>query len=272
MSLSKRIVFVYKNSSVKPLDKISTRVYHLLTMNITDRQKLILLAIIHEFMNDSNEVGSGTLVEKYDMDVSSATIRSEMVRLMEQGFLEKSHISSGRLPTDQAIRLYVRENLGSKDFSAVQEALVRQGIFKLRFSQEELIKEILHELVSECDCASFVFLDDMSRYYGVSSLMKFDELRNIEVLQRVLDLLEDQNMLRQVFSKYGGDEVSLLIGEESGIADLQNCTMAFTRVNMQHNKPGHVGVIGSRRLNYGKVIPMLNTIRESIASSLKGWK
>ncbi|MCK9368803.1 hypothetical protein M0R04_02380 [Candidatus Dojkabacteria bacterium] len=241
-------------------------------MNITDRQKLILLAIINEFMASSNEVGSGTLVEKYDMDISSATIRSEMVRLMEQGFLEKSHISSGRLPTDQAIRLYVREGGSKNSFSAVDEALVRQGIYKVRFSQEELIKEILHKLVSECDCASFVFLDDMSRYFGVSSLMKFEELRHIEVLQRVIDLLEDQNLLKQVFSKYGEDEVSLLIGDESGITDLENCAMAFTKVHMQHDKVGHIGVIGSRRLNYGKVVPMLNTIRQSITSSLKGWK
>ena len=58
-------------------------------------------------LEDSEEVGSLALVEKYDLGISSATIRNEMVKLMRLGLLEKSHISSGRLPTDQALRLYV---------------------------------------------------------------------------------------------------------------------------------------------------------------------
>lgn len=239
---------------------------------LTDRQKLILLAIIHEFMDSAQEVGSTTLVEKYDLDLSSATIRSEMVRLMNQGFLEKSHISSGRFPTDQAIRLYVNEGTNKQAFSAVEEALVRQGIFRVRFSQEELIKEILNTLVKQSNSAAFVFADDMSRYFGVSSLMKYDELKNIEVLQRVLDVLEDRNLLKNVFSKYDKGEVSMLIGHESGISDLQDCAIVFTKISIDNKTDGHMGVIGSRRLNYRKVIPLLKTVRDSVESSLKGWR
>jgi heat-inducible transcriptional repressor len=65
-------------------------------MSITERQREVLMAIIKEFMESAQEVGSVTLLEKYDFDVSSATIRNEMVRLMEEGLLEKSHVSSGR--------------------------------------------------------------------------------------------------------------------------------------------------------------------------------
>lgn len=83
-------------------------------MDLTERQREILIAIIKEFMQEADEVGSLSLVEKYDLGVSSATIRNEMVKLMDLGLLEKSHISSGRLPTDQALRLYVAKILEKK--------------------------------------------------------------------------------------------------------------------------------------------------------------
>lgn len=223
-------------------------------------------------MNDAHEVGSVTLVQKYGMDVSSATIRSEMVHLMDQGFLEKSHISSGRMPTDQAIRLYVRQIIDSSKLSPVDQAVIKQALFKIRFSEDELVKGILDVLVNYANSAAFLFMNDMSRYFGVSSLMKYEELKNIEVLQRVLDLLEDRNLLKQVFSKYDSDGVSLLIGEESGIPDLHDCAIAFSKVIMHKNQLGHIGVIGSRRMNYSKVIPLLKTVRESVEDSLRGWR
>lgn len=241
-------------------------------MNITDRQKQILLAIISEFMDSADEVGSATLVEKYGMDMSSATVRNEMVKLKEQGFLEKTHISSGRLPTDQALRLYVRDLLLESRLSAIEQALINQELFRVRFSREELIREILNTLVTHLKCAAFIFTDESSRYFGVSSLMKYEELKNVQTLQRVLDVLEDRNLLAQVFTKYDSDEVSLLIGEESGIEDLQDCTIAFTKINLNGKGIEHMGIIGSRRMDYSKVIPLLKTIRSSVETSLRGWR
>ncbi len=58
-------------------------------MELTERQKEILRAVIREFMEEAEEVGSLSLVEKYDLGVSSATIRNEMVKLMGLGLLEK---------------------------------------------------------------------------------------------------------------------------------------------------------------------------------------
>lgn len=241
-------------------------------MTISDRQKEILMAIIDEFMKTAQEVGSTHLVESRKLGVSSATIRSEMVRLMNEGFLEKSHISSGRLPTDQAIRLYVKEIVNKPNLSPVDQVNIRQGIFRVRFSQDQLISEILRALVESTNSAAFIVTDDSNRYYGASSLMKYSELRDLEALERVLDVLEDRNLLRQVFSKYDGNGVSLLIGNESGIKDLENCSIAFTKVALWDRKPAHMGVIGSKRMNYARVIPALATVQESVESSLRGWK
>lgn len=240
-------------------------------MDISQRQKNILMAIMEEFMSNADEIGSVALLKRHKLGVSSATIRSEMVKLMDEGLLEKSHISSGRFPTDQAIRLYVKEIAEKKKMPQMDEVELRQGIFKLRFSQEQLIREILDILVAKSNSAAFFLSDDDRRYYGVSSLMQYEELRNIEILQRVLDVLEDKDILRKIFSKFASENVSLLIGSETGIKDLENCSIAFVKVGLLKNRTGHMGVIGSKRLDYSKVMSILSVVKESIESSIKGW-
>ena len=96
-----------------------------------------------------DEVGSLSLVEKYDLGVSSATIRNEMVKLMDLGLLEKSHISSGRLPTDQALRLYVTKILERRQLSPMISVEIRQGIYRDRFDKDIVIKSILDILSKE---------------------------------------------------------------------------------------------------------------------------
>ncbi len=74
---------------------------------LSSRQHRILVAIINEFIISAEPVGSITLVRKYDILFSSATIRNEMSRLEELGYLFQPHTSSGRIPTDRAYRYYV---------------------------------------------------------------------------------------------------------------------------------------------------------------------
>lgn len=241
-------------------------------MEITERQKQVLMAIIQEFMETAGEVGSSCLVEKYDFDFSPATVRSEMYKLMQQGLLEQSHISSGRLPTDQAIRLYALEKFKTEIIEAVDFVQIRQGLFKVRFDEEKLVKVILNLLVEYSKVASFLIMEDTTRYYGVSSLMKYTELRDLNIIERVLDILEDENILRKVFSKYDGEEVSLIIGSESGIKDMEHCSIVFVKIPFWENRYGHMGLIGSKRMNYPKAIKLLEVIRDSLEDSFKGWR
>ena len=92
-------------------------------IQLTDRQKAILFAVIEEYAEMATPVGSVTLAKLFD--VSSATIRAEMARLEELGLIASPHTSAGRIPTDAGYRLYVnslvsRENdldlaLGAED-------------------------------------------------------------------------------------------------------------------------------------------------------------
>jgi len=241
-------------------------------VDITERQKAILMAIIKEFMGDAEEVGSLSLVEKYNLGVSSATIRNEMVKLMQLGLLEQTHSSSGRLPTDQALRLYVSEMLGRNAANPLMSIEIRQGIFRDRFSKDIVIKSILHILSKETDSVVFLILDEDIRYYGLANILSFDEFQSIEKIRSIVNILEDDVFLKNITEKYSGSGVSLLIGGESGVGTLQNCAMAFTKIPFWGRETGYVGVLGSKRMDYSKVIPALKEVKSSLESSMSGWR
>lgn len=91
-------------------NRISTRGHRVLTgvkIMLTERQILIFQVIIDEFIESARPVGSRAISVKENVTVSSATIRSVMAELEEMGFLEKTHSSSGRIPSEKGYRYYV---------------------------------------------------------------------------------------------------------------------------------------------------------------------
>ena len=80
-------------------------------MSISDREKLVLNAIVDYYLTVGDTIGSRTLVKKYGIELSSATIRNVMADLEDMGFIEKTHTSSGRIPTDMGYKYYLTELL-----------------------------------------------------------------------------------------------------------------------------------------------------------------
>lgn len=83
-------------------------------MEQISRRFLILKLIVEEFIKTAKPIGSQTLIDAYNLTYSSATIRNEMFSLEEDGFIEKPHTSSGRVPSAKGYRYYI-EHLRSKD-------------------------------------------------------------------------------------------------------------------------------------------------------------
>jgi heat-inducible transcriptional repressor len=82
---------------------------------LTERQKLILALIIHTYVETAQPVGSKALIERYKLDMSSATIRNEMVDLTEAGYLRQPYTSAGRVPTEEGYRYFVRQLMGQTE-------------------------------------------------------------------------------------------------------------------------------------------------------------
>jgi heat-inducible transcriptional repressor len=88
---------------------------------LTLRQKKILLCLIQEFIESAEPVASQILWEKYNLDFSPATIRNEMARLEEIGYLEQPHTSAGRVPTIKSYRLYIDGLMSQQDFPQLDD-------------------------------------------------------------------------------------------------------------------------------------------------------
>ena len=81
-------------------------------MELTERKKRILRAIIESYIATAEPVGSKAVAQLAGLDVSPATIRNEMADLTDMGYLEQPHTSAGRIPSAAGYRLYVNELMG----------------------------------------------------------------------------------------------------------------------------------------------------------------
>ncbi|WP_428909180.1 heat-inducible transcriptional repressor HrcA [Niallia sp. Krafla_26] len=115
---------------------------------LTDRQLLILQVIVDDFIQFAQPVGSRSLAKKDEISLSSATIRNEMADLEELGFIEKTHTSSGRIPSEKGYRYYVDhllspQKLGKKDIYTIK------SIFAERIYEMEKIVQKSAKILSE---------------------------------------------------------------------------------------------------------------------------
>lgn len=92
---------------------------------LTPRKIAIFKAIVEEFVQSAEPVGSKTLIDKYQMPYSSATIRNEMNDLEKLGLLEKTHTSSGRVPSTKGYRFYVEHLMDDAQNEHLEQALVQ---------------------------------------------------------------------------------------------------------------------------------------------------
>ena len=139
---------------------------------LSDRQKLILKAIIEDYVTSNEPVGSKALTEKPYLDFSSATIRYDMQDLEEKGYLEKTHTSSGRIPSQTGYRYYVdhliiRDEQVLEYFKYLDEILDNKKLAK-----EDALKKLAD------------FLSELTGYYTIilGSSADFAKVKKMEIV------------------------------------------------------------------------------------------
>jgi heat-inducible transcriptional repressor len=142
-------------------------------MTLVERKLKILQAIINDFISTAQPVGSRTIAKKYDLGISSATIRNEMSDLEDLGYLLSPHTSAGRIPSDLAYRLYV-------------DSLMRK--YELENRQKKIIKELLLNQIVEIDDVIKNTSKILSQITNLTSMslspqFKSSKLKNIKLVQ-----------------------------------------------------------------------------------------
>lgn len=115
---------------------------------LNDRKKKILQAVIDEYINSAEPVSSVALVEKYGLNYSSATVRNELAELEKSGYLDKTHTSSGRIPSEKGYRFYVDELINEEDIS-LEEIKYIQSKLDEKVNEIEDLTKIATSTLSE---------------------------------------------------------------------------------------------------------------------------
>ena len=131
-----------------------------------ERKKQILKAIVDDYVETAEPVGSKSLVERHQLKYSSATIRHEMAELEEMGYLEKPHTSAGRMPSDKGYRAYVDNLLSLPDLSGREAEDIRDFLLKNLDETRELIERAAEYLAGKTDYLSVA----LSPQYSDSSI------------------------------------------------------------------------------------------------------
>ncbi len=104
---------------------------------LTERQRTILLLLIRDYIETAQPVGSKRLVERFHLDLSTATVRNEMSALTEMGYLRQPHTSAGRVPAEEGYRIFVGQMMQKAELPASVQNTISHQFFQVRPDVEQ---------------------------------------------------------------------------------------------------------------------------------------
>lgn len=241
--------------------------------DLTDRQIQILKAIIEEYINTAQAVGSDTLDKKYSLGISPATIRNEMVKLTELGYLKQPHTSAGRIPSTKALKFYIKQLMKTRELSVADEVAAKEAVWDYRQDFDKLLKETTHALAERTHTLALSTDEKGDLYYaGAANILEMPEFYDIDLTKSLLAQLDRFDFWEELVSKAfeGEDPIHLLLGEELGEKHLEPCGFIYTHYEVPRHK-GILGVVGPCRLNYPYIIPVVRYFGNLIEEIGKSW-
>ncbi len=339
-------------------------------MEMDERKMRILQAIIDDYILTGVPVGSRTISKKYDMGLSSATIRNEMSDLEELGYLDQPHVSAGRIPSAKAYRLYVDSLLKtgrirddrietiSKHFSGrahqmedvidhaarvisaltkytavvlsprgkmpriqtvqlvpvsrdaalvvivTDTGIVRDSTIRLSgemdrdtlYAISRAITGALagHTLTEACEIlpemigrmqenqallqSFYGMLNDRVvsprqphvAIGGTSNMLSYPEYSDVEKARNFLSLMETRDRLASIIGGSGEMAFTVRIGPETGVPEMADCSIVTATYSTGGGQQGTIGVIGPTRMQYSRVLSILNMMGHQLTDLFSG--
>lgn len=240
---------------------------------LTERQRALLKAIVELHVKTGEPVGSETLEKNYNLGVSPATLRNEMVRLTDLGFLKQPHTSAGRVPTSIGFRLYITELMKERELSVSAEVSMKEALWQQRYEHNRLEREAVKALANRCGLLSLAVNDEGDIYYaGAAYILDLPEFADIDVARFVLSLFDEFPILQHIIGKaVGVDPMHVLFGSEMEYEHLETTSFVFCRYIGKGNQGGVIGVIGPARMNFPVVIPYVRYTSQLLTDAMNSW-
>ncbi|MCD8131657.1 MAG: heat-inducible transcriptional repressor HrcA [Lachnospiraceae bacterium] len=222
-------------------------------MELDERKKKILHAIIRNYLETGEPVGSRTISKYTDLNLSSATIRNEMADLEEMGLIVQPHTSSGRIPSDRGYRLYVDTMLEDKtrEIDEMKELLLDK-----EKKTDELLKQVAKLLAVNTNYTTVISAPSTHR-----NKLKFIQLSRVDEHQILAVIVAEGNVIRNsVFGvdEYLDDETLLKLNM---LLNTNLSGMSMEEINL--------GVITALKQNAGIHSDLIAGVLDEVAMAIK---
>lgn len=157
-------------------------------LELTERKKTILNAIVRNYLETGEPVGSRTISKYTDLNLSSATIRNEMADLEEMGLILQPHTSAGRIPSDQGYRIYVDDMLAQKEKEVDS---MREMLLDKEEKLENLLKHVARQLADNTNYATMVSTPTMSK-----NKLKFLQISRVDSDHLLATIVLEGNLIK----------------------------------------------------------------------------
>jgi len=227
-------------------------------MTITERQKDILNKIIGEYISSAQPVSSKLLEKKYNFEICPATIRIEMQKLTDDGFISQPHTSAGRVPTDKGYRFFVnnlfKNGLPEEGYDT-GDLIEKEMGDTMKFIQH--LTRGLAETTSNL-ALSYLFDDKILWKEGWGDLIQEPEFRETKLIYNLATIIDDfEDEIKGIDIDSG---IKVYIGKESPFSKSKEFSMIIARCRFPENEEGLLAIFGPKRMDYDKNINLINSL------------
>ena len=218
----------------------------ILHMTLTERQKDILQKAVFEYIDRVQPISSSWLEERYDMQVSPATIRNELLYLTEEGYLEQPYTSAGRIPTDQGYRFFVDELQYQQDF---EETPIEGDVYEIGKKLGEASSSLIVVYMPQ---KSFIWKE------GWEQVLRAPEFETREQIEAFTNFLADvERGIRDFQAK---KLLEIYIGKENPFSEEEDFSIMISAYSFPGRQKGLMALLGPKRMAYQKNIGLLNSL------------
>jgi heat-inducible transcriptional repressor len=232
---------------------------------MTERQKLILSAIVEQYAEVASPVGSSLMARAFD--VSSATVRADMAELERLGYIYQPHTSAGRVPTDKGYRFYVNQLTANTDKPL---ALRGERALTARVAggglPERTIRNAVDTLVELTHNLGMATIGDQLYMSGLSNLFGQPEFMHPGQVQEVARLLD--NLEPWLYEAAPNEPLSVYIGRENPVGRSAGASLIISRFRSPYSDRSYIGVLGPTRQSYRNVMGLVRHAGQALEEAL----
>jgi heat-inducible transcriptional repressor len=221
---------------------------------LTQRQEEILKKLVEDYIELARPISSEFFEKRHKLEISPPTIRLEFQRLTKEGFLEKPHISSGRIPTDKAYRYFVDNFLEERIFE-IKELINEEIEQDLKLFQN-LTKELAQ--ISKSLILAYLEEEEMIFKEGWEEVLKEPEFLDKDNVFRFLDFLEEFE--REIEELKLDSEIKIYIGKENPFKKGKDFSLIISKCKVLKME-GIFALLGPKRMDYNKNIGLMNSLK-----------